>query len=302
MLGVLFVMGLSFQVRAGFHEVTVSQEVDQNGSMMTMVRMAKEAAFVRAAHREALTILPSSLEKARSRVLLEILKPRAEEYVFSYSELKRRLDSQALELRMSVGVNGQALKAFLKSWGIYYTSRQFMSCSVSVQGGAEGLRQRVDRLMLITGVKSSFFSVERSLKVVQTSTEPESWELRLTGPETTLTKRGQKLESVWHDLWSEYFSRPDVQGRFGQTFLISISGWTTSTELESFQTRLANWSRELDTAELQRVDIKPEGLDGTWLVRTMDRKALESRLQQETGHYGLEVRMVPAEEGVGASE
>jgi len=296
---VLLFLSLAVSAQAGFREVTVTRDLDQNGSVMDTVELAKASAFVQAVHREALDILPASLPSARSRALEEILKPRAEQMVYSYSELERNMDGQALTLSMSVGVNAQALKAGLKSWGIYYTARQQLACSVSIRGESQEERERLETLMLITGIKGSHQSSELSLRVRKTSQQPEQWDLRLTRPETTLTRSGSELDSAWHDLWSEYFSLDKVQGRFGQSFRVQISGWTTSSELQSFHARFVEWSRELDTAELQRVAIQPEGLSGFWLVRTMDREALEDRLRREAGQSGLDVTVGSAGEGPG---
>jgi hypothetical protein len=288
MTALLFLL-LAGAAEAGFQEVTVTSNLDQNSSMMDTVELAKTSAFVTAVHREALDILPASLHSARSRALEEILKPRAEKMVFSYSELERNMDDRTLALSMSVGVNAQALKAELKSWGIYYTALQELTCSVSVRGETQEERQRLDTLMLITGIKESPRSMDLSLQVRKISQQPVQWDLRLTGPEMTLTRSGSELDSAWHDLWSEYFSLDRVRDRFGQSFTVQVAGWSTSSELQSFQTRLVEWSRELDTAELKRVAIRPEGLSGFWQVRTMDREAFEDRLRREAGQYGLDV-------------
>lgn len=297
-IGPLLILVQTCPVQAGFQDVTVTHEIDQNASAMDMVQVAKASALVQAVHREATDILPASLPEARSLALEDILKPRAEKFVFSYSEQGRRLAKETLQLTMSVGVNTQALKDYLKSWGMYYTAQELLSCSVSLQGVSGEDRNLVDRYMLVTGIKDSFQTPECSLQVRQASSEPKAWELRLSGPEKTLTRKGADLESVWHALWSQYFSQPGVQKRLGQTFLVRVIGWTTSSEVQNFHSRLVDWGRELDTAELQRVDIQPEGLSGTWLIRTMDRKAFESRIRRETRQSGLEVSLASADAGL----
>ena len=297
-IGALLIVVQTCPVQAGFQDVTVTQEIDQNASAMDMVQVAKASALVQAVHSEATGILPASLNEARSQALQETLKPRADKFVFSYSEQERRLDNEKVQLTMSVGVNTQALKDYLKSWGVYYTAQGLLPCSVSLQGASGEDRHRVDRYMLVTGIKDSSQTPDCSLQVRQASSEPKAWELRLSSPEKTLTRKGAELESVWHGLWSEYFSQPSVQKRLGQTFLARVSGWATSSEVQNFHSGLVDWGREVATAELQRVDIQPEGLSGTWLIRSMDRKAFESRIRRETSHSGLEVSLASADAGL----
>ena len=133
-LTLLTLFMLSFAASAHAGVVRVSVDNPDNDSPAKLQARAQNAGFAEAVYREALTLLPGSLDPARAELLKEFLKDSAKTYVRSYSEVGQTLTPDGMDMTLDVTIDRNALRKELQRIGVFYTVSAPLQCSLSFTG------------------------------------------------------------------------------------------------------------------------------------------------------------------------
>jgi hypothetical protein len=271
---------------AGKQVVRVTRDVGPGESAMKIRSQARKEAFARAVLQEAAEILPSGLSRERMDLLLERLRPQTQSFVLSYTEEDVVQKNETLILLLSVQINNWVLKDFLKAWGTYYTAGSEWQYALRAESLSGSDRKELQELEKLTGVqqKGSGFPVlelrrqGRESKFIRGILETEERRWQVTDTE---------MGKVWKELWSRYFSQPEIRSRVVKRLVLQVKGWDTTSGVQAFDTRLAQWESMAERPTLLDMQMLPGRIEGSWLVATINEEELRRRLQEYGDPRGL---------------
>ena len=242
--------------------------------------------------REAEQILTGSLPEGRKEVLRELMRGKTDDFVLSYSEQQYLEDGRTGVLSLEVEVNTSAVKDFLKEWGTYYTSAGEWPYRLDVRGELDGEQElRLADLETASGLRRDR-EVEDPVFLLRPAGEDGGrWKALLNRGGEETVHHAESLDKVWLKAWSEYFSARSVRLRVVRNMRLTASGWTTSTGIRYFHSRLGGWSAKLDRAARLSLQFPPGGVSGTWSVYTLTPEDLRERLESYTAPRGLSYRL-----------
>lgn len=272
---------------AGKQVVRVSKGIGAGESAMKVRTRARNEAFARAVLQEAAEILPGSLSQERMELLLELLEPRAQSFVLSYTEEDVVQKNDRMSLILSVQINEWVLKDYLKAWGTYYTaagkSWRYVLHTRSLQ---EEDRKELRKLEKLTGVQQTA-SGRPELLLKREGRKGKYVQGRLETAEKEWKVTDTELRAVWKGLWTRYFSQPEVRDRVIERVVLRIKGWDTSTGVQAFDSRLAQWGSMAEKPRLLDMRMHPGRIEGSWLLATVNARELRERLREYTEPRGL---------------
>ncbi|MDY7001422.1 MAG: hypothetical protein SVS15_06535 [Thermodesulfobacteriota bacterium] len=251
--------------------------------------------FETAVAMEALHVLPGPvLPPERQQLLREFLIPHAKEYVLSYSEFNFASEGDSRSLGLDVKVNRKALKTTLQKTGVFYTTKnpvyfelRFLEEPAPDAPEKEGIpdtREILWRLQQLSGVQV----LEGSEVSLSLKSNPEGlWAGRLAAGDSVWTSQSRDLEQLWFDLWGGYFSRPGAGAGLILKAALTISGWSAVDGVQAFDSVLASWEKEVESAVLTDVSMLPAGISAHWEVKTLDKGAFVGRLMDYLPGRGL---------------
>lgn len=296
-LVLLFLLTLTPVSTYAGQTVTVRMEAGQ-GSALSVKERARDAAFVQACMQEATSILRHDLEPDRRDLLEDFLRPKAGQFVLSYSDRSFEKQGSEYVLRTMVNINAAELKRQLKSLGVYYTAETKWPYTLKTSGfGVEDL-EHVLNLQLLTGLEPQ---ADAPLKLQLEKMGDDYWRSVLIDDTSQWQGEGRNLEDAWYKVWGQFFSRAEVQSLMAQSFVLRIKGWTTTEGVAAFSALLHDWDGVVDLATIVTLEYKPDGLVGVWAVRTVDVGGLETRLTSYTRDRGLTYSLHTGEDAAGLS-
>jgi hypothetical protein len=269
---------------AGEHVVRIerqltSEDAGEDGFNAT----ARNKGFARAVLEEVSAVLGSELDQAREKAVLEILSPRVQDFVLSFSEQTFVEEQGKAVLQLNVRVNAQAVKGFLQRWGTYYTGSRQWEYALRAQGlDAKGL-EAVRTLELMSGLSRA----QEGGPVLELKQTDGSWRGQLRFEDHAWKAREKSLQELWPSLWSRFFHLPSVRSRVQVGLELRVSGWSSFVGLKDFDRRMQGWSQLLDRATLQEVGLQGKGVSGRWLVRTLHADAFKRELRSFLEPRGL---------------
>ncbi len=267
--------------------VDVTWNPDDEESAIRTRTQALASGFRRAVFLEALDVLPGELSETRRVLLADYLRPKARDYVQSYSESGLTNVDGVMTLSLEVATNRAALKREMRSLGLVYTVRTPWAFDLALTGQAATAWEQLGQLMELTGVVAQR-GVEPLLEL-QHNPEEGIWTGRLTVGDSAYSSADKELPLVWYELWAKYFSRPETEAEAGLVDWVALEvvGWFSPDGVQAFAADLSGWEGAVEGATMLDMTMLPEGIRARWTVKTMDRDALVDRLESYLLMRGL---------------
>lgn len=253
-----------------------------------------QAGFVKAVNQEALDLLPGTIPPPRAALLGAYLAPRSGDYILSYSEIGVRRDPTRTMV-LDVAVNRPALKQALKRLGVYYTVTEPQPFDLRLSGGAQAFWEELGRLTLLSGLEIEDGSEPRLLLELG---ENATLTGTLTAGDRSWSAKSTEMEPLWVELWGKWFTRPEAEAGVFQESILTVTGWFASDGVRAFDQLIASWEQDVESAVLTEVRMLPDGITAKWRVRTLDRRALEERLNEFLPERGLSFELTAAPQTV----
>lgn len=261
-------------------QVTVLLPHEESVSRIQFDARLKEEGFVEAVYSEALRLLPGSLDAQRAGYLKEFLRPRAGQFVLSYSQGLRRETGEGVESTFDVRVHGTALRSMLQRLGLYSTLFRPIPFSLSVSGPKPA---DLPRLEILSGVVPDAMA-QPNLEISGKKAESGKmiWRARLASDEDFWEVAGPEIETVWYRVWGGYFSRKAPGPKRGNELSLLVSGWFFPEGAQAFDRVLSSWDSLVERSTLQAVNMDGVGVSARWSVAFTDRDRLRERLAEYT--------------------
>lgn len=284
-------LSLANEVRGGQHTIQITKGYNSEADIQKIKSETRHEAFTKAALEEALHILPTPISKTRQDVLLSFLSSQAKSFVLSYSEQDVIQNQGELKVIWHIDINDTALKDLLKQLGTYYTCKQIINYSLVETGLRTQDYKLLNVLETVSGVKRS----ENEYPIILLNREKGSsnifWhgEIKIKDKECTYIENS--LQKLWKRIWSHFFSLDSVKSSFVDSLYLYVQGWTTSTDIQNFSSRLAKWHKVLEDTKILMLEFNPAQIESWWKVETLDQNSLEQRLHDYLSPRGLEFKI-----------
>jgi hypothetical protein len=259
------------------HALAVRDQVLQDGFVLGIVQ-------------EADALLPVPMDEVRRALFATYVQDQTKNLVLSYKELglKEEGSPRAVVADFSISVNTPVLKGMLKDMGIFYTSLKRVPCALTLTGLRSEDWQDLERLQSLTGVDVIYGGTRPDAVAVQFNKIGEDrWQGELTAFDRNFTAQAPSLQSLWFELWKNYFTLPEVVSGIFSTVTFRVSGWYVTDGASYFEDILLSWDRLVEQATLLHLDMSDADFGGVWSVQTLDVQALHAKLEAFLKDRGL---------------
>ena len=274
-----------------------------NATMPTESATAEDArrqAFAEAVFQEALSLLPGPLPESRQVLLRDYLAPKAGEFVIGYSETGGGESPEGGLVDLDVQVNRRLLKRTLQQLGVYYTLTEPRLYHLELRGADVESWEALGKLQLLIGARVEYGAPTR---LVLERFE-NVWQGRLETEGAAFSMEDEQLEKVWFALWGRLFSNMGTGFSATAASELRVKGWYATDGVDAFHRLLRSWDKEVESAELGGLTMRPTGIEAVWNVRTLNPRALRDRLDGYLSDRNLDYvfREGPSEQGDGQAE
>jgi hypothetical protein len=235
---------------------------------------AKKQAFTEAVFQEALSLLPGPLPESRQVLLRDYLAPKAGEFVIGYSETGIEELPDGGLVSLDIQVNRRLLKRALQHLGVYYTLTEPRLYHLELRGADVESWEALGKLQLLIGTRVEYGAPTRLIL----ERFENLWQGRLETEGASFSIEDEQLEKVWFGLWERLFSTMGIGSSATAASELRVNGWYATDGVDAFHRLLRSWDKEVESAELGGLTMRPTGIEAVWNVRTLNPQALRDRL------------------------
>lgn len=262
--------------------------------------LAIEKGKAKAVLETALALLPEPLDPARQTLLENELAEVTDRFVQTYAEVSLSQTPDGWLLFLDVAVNEQALSDWLRTMGLSQSAAAAVPYDLMVVGAGDEVWEEIGRLQALTRVTPQAGATPRlTLELLGTI-----WNGHMETGGGMFSEQNEDLATLWHTLWGRYFADnprgtlatgPEAAGMDGSAGAVSasgdilqVTGWYSPDGVYAFDQELAQWTGEVAGAQLMDVTMRSTGLTARWRLGTVNRQALETRMQTYAAGHGLQ--------------
>lgn len=281
-------VGLAAQCWAG---QIVVLPADQAGTPAERMEFGYEAAL----RQELRAQLGADFSSRRIEAIMDVLRPERDFLARGYSEVPRG-DANATNgtVSLDVHVDVPGLRNRLHDMGVLATRGSHMQYVLRLENVDPARTKRLGVLQMISGLRPVPVAPS-GVPVLQLGLAGQ-WRGELVLGDRSITRTARDLDDVWFGLWKVYFAQAGAGEADGNTVVITVSGWLSSTGPMEFDEQLNGWNAEIGSKSLVGVDMTGPGMSGTWRILARDRKALLQRLQDTARAQELTLRVVSGDQ------
>jgi len=268
---------------AGVVEVFVP--ADPETSVMALRNKAMTEGFAEALLQESSLVLPGVMSEERGALFKEYMVTRYKSYIQGYKVVSMHSGEEGVNLTLDVRVNRNLLRTALHEMGMFVTSTEPLSASVTwPESFSEEQVSSIQGFMTLTGIRNtpeifpSFYyepGPEGTFKG-RFETEDKEW-----------TAVSKDISVVWFTLWDRYFKQLADKSVAKDKEVLTVNGWFSSDAALEFDAMLRGWENAVQEVELVELDMLPSGVGGTWTLRYIDAQRLRMLLQSYLPQRGL---------------
>lgn len=271
-------------------EVSVPLVVEEGGSLKDAKEKAMKTAFLTAVMEEAESMLPGQLPAERKDALNGHLSKRLGRLVPRFAELRREMAPEGETMVLDVTVNRNALGHELKRVGMYTTLSEPMDFQLQFANATPDDLAEVVRLKSLFGLRDS----SDAMVVMSVGKDGAMWLGSLSDGGEVVEKRGSTLNTIWTELWGQYFSSQEGAVISGDStlesaggFRLVMNGFPSTDAVYAFDKEMSSWAEAVDKAVFQTITMRGTGLGAVWRVRVRNPEAFRSRLDAYSTAKGL---------------
>ena len=302
----------SAQVQAGPVDVLFQMQADE--TLEQAKQRAMQQAVLQTVMREALAMLPGSLEPQRQESLQKYLAPQSAGLVRQVSELHLSESVEGMHLGVMVEVDKNALRTLLQRIGVFFTVDAVLPYDLVLRdaetlpasqpeedavsedssesaASSHGGDAEIQRLELLTGVRREQGAMPR-LSLVH---ENGSWQGGMEAAHGRYDAAGADLETLWFSLWSWYFTvyapgsgdtADQGDGSVRSADLV-VSGWPSTDGVYAFEHVLRSMQPALVNATLKTMAMRSNEVSGVWHLGLRDIAEFKRRMDLYVAAHGL---------------
>ncbi len=244
---------------------------------------------------EIKNIIPFKLSSEKETILLNLIKEKVDDFVLYYKEKAISRKDNILKKQISVSLDTQQIKNFLKNFGLFYTNQKAWRCFVDTSGLDEEAHKLFQNLILASNCN---FTENQSAEIKITVTYNASSKIylgKMSYKDYQWECMSNKLYILWKKLWLNFIKITDIKKDYTTEVKLTITGFGSVSELKKMNRLL---ERKLimcmDTLDLAEMIIKGSGIVGIWRVIVLNpkvqrlKKMLEEIINSKALGYSLD--------------
>lgn len=273
---------------------SVPEGADPSTIIVSSRSQALQAAFATAVFDESLDVIGYPISDVRQKELKKFLTPEAKKYVLSYRELgtTRIADGAGQEMSVEVSVNRTSLSSVVKRLGFFKTRTAPVMYSPQYSGVKTETWDELGRLHQLYALRPDY---NAPLALVMNQ-KGAVWQLSLQGAGEPIAAESKNLDTAWHAVWGQYFSRSTEpeQTVFAKAGVLQVRGWMFPDGVEAFDRLLRGWVGSASGSKLEAVVIQSDSVVARWVVRSNNIDLVLTKLSEYVNGRGLTYEFQPA--------